>query len=227
LPIVVPLNTKSVWVGTLVDDNHQIQNTLIKPVKVLVIDDDDDLVEVIQTTFYLGWPEANVIRAETGQKGISIIESGSPSIIVLDLARPSIDGFELLKQIRGFSGVPIVVLVANDDEKNIVKAFTWGANGCLVKPFRQMEFLARVKSLTSTTAFAGRMNSINRGSSDQLKEPDAFRNNLNQIPHAWEQDKHIVGQCPKCSSILVYQQNLLACPVCGFNKKNENNIPET
>jgi DNA-binding response OmpR family regulator len=202
----------------IVDGTHQKQHTLATPVRVLVIADDDDLIEVIQTTFDLGWPEVKLIRAETGEQGIVAAEADSPNVIILDLARPNINGFETLRQIREFSGIPIVALIANDDEKDIVKAFTWGANGCLIKPLRQMEFLARIKSLTSGI---GRTYSLNGTNPAHPRGADPSAKSHSGVPEAWEKDKHIVGQCPECSSILVYQENCLLCPVCGFHNNSE------
>ena len=131
--------------------------------KVLVIDDDPNIVDVIQLTFELGWPEVQLIKAETGEKGISLVELKSPNAVILDLSLPDITGFEVLKQIRFFSEVPILMLTVNGEESNIVKALTWGANDYLTKPFHQMEFLARVKSMTRNIQITERDMTISSG----------------------------------------------------------------
>jgi two-component system KDP operon response regulator KdpE/two-component system response regulator VicR len=114
-------------------------------------------------TFKLGWPEVKLIKAETGEQGISVMESKSPHAVILDLSLPDITGFEVLKQIRLFSEVPVLMLTVNGEEPNIVKALSWGANDYLTKPFRQMEFLARVKSMTRDIHITERDMTISSG----------------------------------------------------------------
>ena len=69
-------------------------------------------------------------------------ESENPDIIILDLGLIDIDGFEVLKQIRLFSSVPVLILTVRADEADIVKGLEWGADDYVVKPFRQMELLS-------------------------------------------------------------------------------------
>jgi two-component system KDP operon response regulator KdpE len=115
--------------------------------KILVIDDDEKIIEFIALILNLGWPEAKLVSTTLGEKGIQLVDTESPNIVILDLGLPDINGFEVLKQIRQFSSVPIIVLTVSDEESDIVKALEWGANEYVVKPFRQMELLARLKSL--------------------------------------------------------------------------------
>jgi len=132
--------------------------------KILVVDDDPAISDVIQLTFELGWPEVKLITAETGEKGINFVETDSPSAVILDLGLPDMSGFEVLKAIRLFSEVPILILTVDIEERAIVKALTWGANDYLAKPFRQMEFLARVKAMTRNMQITDRDMAISYGS---------------------------------------------------------------
>jgi two-component system KDP operon response regulator KdpE len=95
----------------------------------------------------VSWPDSVIVSAGRGQDGIDLAESESPGIVILDLGLPDINGFEVLKRIRLFSNVPVVVLTVRSEEGSVVKALEWGADEYIVKPFRQMELLARIKSV--------------------------------------------------------------------------------
>jgi DNA-binding response OmpR family regulator len=115
--------------------------------KILVIDDDPEITNIISLTLRVGWVEAEVISARLGEEGLQVVEAQTPDIVILDLGLPDISGFEVLKGIRLFSNIPILILTVSGEELNIVKALELGANEYITKPFRQMEFLARLKSL--------------------------------------------------------------------------------
>jgi two-component system response regulator VicR len=115
--------------------------------KVLVIEDDREVAEAIRLIFHIRWPSAEVVFAERGTQGIELSETEAPDIIILDLWLPDITGFEVLKQIRLFSAVPIIVVTVSAEEQDIVKGLEWGADDYLVKPFRQLELLSRVRAV--------------------------------------------------------------------------------
>jgi len=115
--------------------------------KVLVIEDDKEIVDAISLAFQIRWPEAKVVSTRLGQKGVELVETESPDIVILDLGLPDINGFEVLRQIRRFSSVPTIILTVRSDEADVVKGLEWGADDYITKPFRQLELLARVKSL--------------------------------------------------------------------------------
>ncbi|MBI4283086.1 MAG: response regulator transcription factor [Chloroflexi bacterium] len=115
--------------------------------KVLLIEDEREIIEAISLAFRIRWPEAKVISTRLGEKGVELVESEAPDIVILDLGLPDISGFEVLHQIRLFSHVPIIILTVRADEADIVKGLEWGADDYITKPFRQLEFLARVKAL--------------------------------------------------------------------------------
>lgn len=115
--------------------------------KVLLIEDDKEIIDAISLAFRIRWPEADVVSTRLGQKGYELVESESPDIVILDLGLPDISGFEVLRQIRLFSKVPTIILTVRSDEADVVKGLEWGADDYIIKPFRQLEFLARVKAL--------------------------------------------------------------------------------
>ena len=114
--------------------------------KVLIIEDEKEIVEAISLAFEIRWPESNVVSTHLGEKGIEMVENEAPDIVILDLGLPDISGFEVLKQVRLFSSVPMIILTVRAEEADIVKGLEWGADDYIVKPFKQMELLARVKT---------------------------------------------------------------------------------
>ena len=115
--------------------------------KVLIIEDDRRMVEVISLAFQIRWPEVNVISTDLGEKGLGMVETEYPDVVILDLGLPDISGFEVLKQIRLFSAVPIIISSVMGEEEDVVRGLEWGADEYIIKPFRQLEFLARIKAV--------------------------------------------------------------------------------
>jgi two-component system response regulator VicR len=115
--------------------------------KILIIEDDKEIVESISLAFEIRWPEAKVVSTHLGRKGTEMVESEEPDVVFLDLGLPDINGFEVLRQIRLFSHVPIIIITVKSDEADVVKGLERGADDYIIKPFRQLELLARVKAL--------------------------------------------------------------------------------
>lgn len=114
--------------------------------KVLIVEDDPCTVESVSQALQMCWPKAQLSSTHLGRRGIELAKSGAHSIIILDLGLPDINGLEVLKQIRSFSSVPVVILTVKDEEVDKVKGLEWGADDYIVKPCGQLEFLARVKA---------------------------------------------------------------------------------
>ena len=114
--------------------------------KILVIEDNQDIVEVISLVFQLHWPEAQVVSTNWGEKGIKLVRSEAPDAIILDLGLPDISGYEVLRQIRSFSLIPVIVLSARAQKEDMLKALEYEADDYMTKPFRHRELLTRVKN---------------------------------------------------------------------------------
>ncbi|MBM3176108.1 MAG: response regulator, partial [Chloroflexi bacterium] len=78
--------------------------------KVLIIEDDPEIVESISLAFHIRWPEAEVLSSRLGSRGIELVRNQPPDAVILDLGLPDMSGFEVLKQIRAFSSIPIIIL---------------------------------------------------------------------------------------------------------------------
>lgn len=115
--------------------------------KVLLIEDSTEIQEVVSLTFELHWPGSSVITIAEGSEGIALTESESPDIIILDLGLPDVDGFKVLKEIRGFSDIPVIILTVRGDEIDKVRGLELGADDYIVKPFSHIELLARTRAV--------------------------------------------------------------------------------
>jgi two-component system KDP operon response regulator KdpE len=115
--------------------------------RILVIDDAPDVVESVRLGFTLQWREVEVIGAGAGEQGLDIVEQQKPDLVLLDVGLPDLDGYEVLRQIRAFSDVPVVMLTARDDTLDLVKGLELGADDYVTKPFNHLELLARVKAV--------------------------------------------------------------------------------
>lgn len=115
--------------------------------KVLVIDDDPDIVEVVTLTFEMRWPDITIISASDGETGIQKVDTDSPALVILDLGLPDTDGYSVCQEIRRFSDVPIMMLTIRDKEADVVKGLQVGADDYITKPFRPIELIARVQAV--------------------------------------------------------------------------------
>jgi len=115
--------------------------------KLLIIEDNPEIIEAVSLCFELRWPEVKVVSTDKGETGVSLAESESPDLIILDLGLPDIDGFEVLRQVRLFSDTPVIILTVRGEELDKIKGLELGADDYVVKPFSHMELLARVKAV--------------------------------------------------------------------------------
>jgi two-component system KDP operon response regulator KdpE len=111
---------------------------------ILVIDDEPQMRRLLQLT--LESSGFSVRTASTGNEGVVRAASDRPELIILDLGLPDMDGSEVLKKVREWSTVPVLVLSVRSVEEDIVGCLDAGADDYLVKPFRTGELLARVRA---------------------------------------------------------------------------------
>lgn len=112
---------------------------------VLIIDDEPGMLDFL--SLGLGYEGFEVRRAADGLSGLQIALTERPSIIVLDLMLPGIDGFELCKRLRHVSGVPIIMLTARDDLDDRIRGLDLGADDYITKPFQFKELAARMRAV--------------------------------------------------------------------------------
>ena len=115
--------------------------------KILIIEDDANIVAFMRSAFQIGWPEARLEKTGNGVEGLRAIEKVAPDIILLDLGLPDMDGFDVLKKIRSFSSTPVIIVTVSGDENYVVRGLSLGADDYVIKPLRPLELIARMKSL--------------------------------------------------------------------------------
>jgi len=115
--------------------------------KVLLIEDAEEIVDTISLCFELRWPGVNVTSTAEGHQGLALAETESPDVVILDLGLPDMDGFEVLKEIRAFSNVPVIIVTVRGEEIDKIKGLELGADDYITKPFSHMEFLARIQAV--------------------------------------------------------------------------------
>ena len=112
--------------------------------KILVVEDEKSISHFISAVLSTNGYEA--MQARTGQEALSMISSHCPDLIILDLGLPDMDGMDILRQLRSWSSLPVVVVSARSHERDKVNALALGADDYLTKPFGTDELLARVRT---------------------------------------------------------------------------------
>jgi DNA-binding response OmpR family regulator len=116
--------------------------------KIVVIEDERDIVEVI--SYNLTREGYNVLAVDRGDESINLIRNQSPSLIILDLMLPGMDGLSVCRQLKSdplVKDIPVIIISAKGEESDIVIGLEMGADDYLTKPFSPRELLARVKAV--------------------------------------------------------------------------------
>ncbi len=113
--------------------------------RILVVDDEPNIVDL--ATMYLEREGYRVDSAFDGAQALERIKELEPSLVVLDLMLPEVDGFEVCRQTRLHSDVPIIMLTARDDDVDKIVGLELGADDYLTKPFNPRELVARIKAI--------------------------------------------------------------------------------
>jgi two-component system KDP operon response regulator KdpE len=112
--------------------------------RVLIVDDEPQILRALRTNLRARDYEVDV--AQTGEDGLELAARHHPDLVILDLGLPGIDGVEVIKDIRGWSEVPILVLSVREREQDKVAALDAGADDYVTKPFGMDELLARMRA---------------------------------------------------------------------------------
>jgi two-component system KDP operon response regulator KdpE len=114
-----------------------------KPI-VLIVEDEESIANFMESN--LSTNGYKPIKSRLGKEAISLVSSHCPEIVLLDLGLPDMDGLEVLKQIRSWSELPVIVVSARDRENDKVKALDSGADDYITKPFGTSELMARIRA---------------------------------------------------------------------------------
>jgi two-component system KDP operon response regulator KdpE len=118
--------------------------------RVLVVDDEPQIRRALATN--LRARDYDVELAETGEAALTIAARKRPEVVILDLGLPGIDGVEVIRGLRGWTSVPIIVLSVREAEQDKVAALDAGADDYVTKPFGMDELLARLRAALRRTA---------------------------------------------------------------------------
>ena len=119
--------------------------------KVAIIEDDRSIINAVMVAFEFRWPDVQVVFAMSGQEGLDLVRKESPDVLILDINLPDISGFEVLKKIREFSALPVIIVTVRADDNDILKGLEAGADDYITKPFNYLTLLARVKAVLRRT----------------------------------------------------------------------------
>ena len=126
--------------------------------KILVIEDEKSIARFISTILTANGYEA--MRAASGAEAMSMISSHCPDLVILDLGLPDMDGLDILRQLRSWSTLPVVVVSARSHEQDKVSALDLGADDYLTKPFNILELKARIRALLRRAGSTGKQQAV-------------------------------------------------------------------
>ena len=112
---------------------------------ILVVDDNAQIVDILsQYIKKEGWP---MLAAKTGEEALALFDAAEPSLILLDIMLPGLDGLEVCRRIRRVSSVPILMITATDEDADRILGLDIGADDYNVKPFSPGEVMARIRAV--------------------------------------------------------------------------------
>ena len=112
---------------------------------ILVVDDNAQIVDILsQYIKKEGWP---MLAAKTGEEALALFDAAEPSLILLDIMLPGLDGLEVCRRIRRVSSVPILMITAKDEDADRILGLDIGADDYIVKPFSPGEVMARIRAV--------------------------------------------------------------------------------
>ncbi len=123
-------------------------------ISILVIEDDPNTANLV--ALYLEREGFRALKAGDGETGLTMARKHQPALVILDLMLPRIDGWEVCRQLRKISDIPVIMLTARGEEIDRVSGLTLGADDYVVKPFSPRELVARVRAILRRTRAQGR-----------------------------------------------------------------------
>lgn len=115
--------------------------------RILLVDDEPDLLEVTSTIFTLHWGQCEIFCASDGEEGLKRFFDDEPDLMILDVSMPRLNGLDVLRRVRQVSNIPIILLTVKGEELDKVRGLELGADDYITKPFGHLELLARVRTV--------------------------------------------------------------------------------
>ena len=163
--------------------------------KILVADDDLNICELLR--LYLEKEGFEVVMAHDGEEAVARFESEKPSLILLDIMMPKLDGWQVCRQIRQKSDCPIIMLTAKGETFDKVLGLELGADDYVVKPFDTKEIVARIKAVLRRSGPAG-------AAANEVKEVSYDKLVVNMTRYELKVDGKVVDAPPKELELLFH-----------------------
>ncbi len=183
--------------------------------KILIADDDRNICELLR--IYLEKENYNVVLAGNGEEALLKFDEEEPDILLLDVMMPRLDGWQVCRELRKKSEVPIIMITAKGETFDKVLGLELGADDYVVKPFEPKEIVARVKAVLRRTGKANAENDKKEVSFDKLT--------VNMTKYELKVDGKVIDTPPKELELLfhlasnpnrVYTRDQLLDEVWGF-----------
>lgn len=145
--------------------------------KILIVDDDNNIAELI--SLYLAKECFDTLIVNDGEEAIIKFHSYQPNLILLDLMLPGIDGYEVCREVRKTSAIPIIMLSAKGEIFDKVLGLELGADDYMIKPFDSKELVARVKAVLRRAVSVPSTESVRVEQGDFVEYPDLIINQTN------------------------------------------------
>jgi len=120
--------------------------------KALVITNDPEAKESVSVSLSLRWPQITLSHCKNGAEGLQKAGNDCPDIVFLDRGLSDMDSYDVLAEIRTFSNVPVILVSNNGTETELVRGLELGADDYIVKPFRCLELMARIRAILRRTS---------------------------------------------------------------------------
>jgi two-component system KDP operon response regulator KdpE len=130
--------------------------------RVLIVDDEPQIVRALRVN--LAARSYDVIAAGNGKQALEAVAQQHPDVVILDLGLPDLDGVEVIRGLRGWSTVPILILSGRLESQQKIRALDAGADDYITKPFNVEELLARIRAVTRRRAGGQESPIVNMGS---------------------------------------------------------------
>ena len=163
--------------------------------KILVADDDLNICELLR--LYLEKEGFEVVMAHDGEEAVAKFESEKPSLILLDIMMPKLDGWQVCRQIRQKSDCPIIMLTAKGETFDKVLGLELGADDYVVKPFDTKEIVARIKAVLRRSGPAG-------NAAGEVMEVSYDKLTVNMTRYELKVDGKVVDAPPKELELLFH-----------------------
>ena len=184
-------------------------------IKILIVDDDPNICELLR--LYVEKEGYEAVVAEDGEKALDALAKYNPKLILLDIMLPKLDGWQVCREVRKVSDVPVIMITAKGETFDKILGLELGADDYVTKPFDTKEVIARVKAV---------LRRVNSGEKADIQEVNFDKLRINLTNYELQVDGKIIDTPPKELELIyhlasnpnrVYTRDQLLDEVWGFD----------